>query len=51
MTHIINTFNPTENFYCDIIEKSKEFHTVIYTCLEIAFYLGFKKVIIIGMNH
>jgi hypothetical protein len=51
LTHIINTHNPTENFHCDITQGMEEGYTVTYAALQIAFYLGFKEVIIIGMDH
>jgi hypothetical protein len=51
LTHIINTHNPTENFYYDITQGMEEGYTVTYAALQIAFYLGFKEVIIIGMDH
>lgn len=51
LTHIINTHNPTEKFSYDIAQSLEEGYTVTYAALQIAYYLGFKEVIIIGMDH
>lgn len=51
LTHIINTSNPKERFFKDISKGLEEGWTVTYAALQIAYYLGFKQVIIIGMDH
>jgi hypothetical protein len=51
MTYHINTSNPPERFCKDISVGLHEGWTVTYAALQVAYYLGFKEVIIIGMDH
>jgi len=51
LTHIIDTKNPKEPFSKDLTKDLEEGYTVTYAALQVAFYLGFNEVIIIGMDH
>ncbi len=51
LTYIINTTQPPFPFCHDISLGVREGGTVTYAALQIAFYLGFQEVIIIGMDH
>lgn len=47
----INTTEPPARFCKDISIGVHEGWTVTYAALQVAFYLGFREVIIIGMDH
>jgi hypothetical protein len=47
----VNTRYPPARFCYDISQGVHEGRTVTYAALQIAYYLGFKEVIIIGMDH
>ncbi len=51
LTYHINTNNPPTRFCHDISQGVHEGWTVTYAALQIAYFLGFKEVIIIGMDH
>lgn len=51
MTYEVNTKSPPERFCKDISLGVREGGTVTYAALQIAYYLGFKRVVIIGMDH
>lgn len=51
LTNIIKSEFYTDDFSYDISEGVQEGYTVTYAALQIAFYLGFKEVYIIGMDH
>jgi hypothetical protein len=51
LTYHINTTNPSKRFCTDITQGVHEGWTVTYAALQIAYYLGFQKIIIIGMDH
>ena len=51
LTHIVDTSNPPARFCQDITNGLEEGGTVTYAALQVAFYLGLKDVIIIGMDH
>lgn len=51
LTYLINTQAPTARFCTDITECVHEGWTVTHAALQIAFYLGFSTVYIIGMDH
>lgn len=51
LTHIIDTSNPPDYFCKDISLGMEEGYTVTYAALQVAYYLGFSKIIIIGMDH
>lgn len=51
LTYHINTMHPPKRFCTDISKGVHEGWTVTYAALQIAYYLGFNKVVIIGMDH
>lgn len=51
LTNIIKSEFYTGDFSHDISKGVQEGYTVTYAALQIAFYLGFSQVIIIGMDH
>jgi len=51
LTHIINTDTPPERFCKDISCGLEEGWTVTFAALQVAYYLGFEEVILIGMDH
>ena len=51
LTHIISTHNPPHRFCGDITQGLEEGWTVTFAALQVAYFLGFKTVIIIGMDH
>jgi len=51
LTNIIETQKPHERFCKDISLGLEEGWTVTYAALQIAYFLGFKQVIIVGMDH
>ncbi|WP_428243091.1 6-hydroxymethylpterin diphosphokinase MptE-like protein [Gynuella sp.] len=51
LTHLINTGLPPSIFSTDIAYGIGEGWTVTYAALQIAYHLGFKEIIIIGMDH
>lgn len=51
LTHFINTKQPRYRFCKDLNDGCREGGTVTYAALQVAYHLGFKKVIIIGMDH
>lgn len=51
LTYAINTLQPPERFCKDISKGVREGGTVTYAALQIAYYMGFKRVVIIGMDH
>ena len=51
LTYWVNTQSPYARFCKDITQGVHEGWTVTYAALQIAYYLGFKKVVIIGMDH
>jgi hypothetical protein len=51
LTYILNTVNPPHRFCHDIVEGVHEGWTVTYAALQIAYYLGFSEVILIGLDH
>jgi hypothetical protein len=50
-TYHIETSNPSERFCKDISFGVHEGWTVTFAALQVAYYLGFKEVVIIGMDH
>lgn len=50
-THILNTLQPQARFCTNIEVGLNEGWTVTYATMQIAFYMGIKKLIIIGMDH
>ncbi|MCB1965489.1 MAG: DUF115 domain-containing protein [Candidatus Accumulibacter sp.] len=51
LTFHINTANPPARFCNNIAQGVHEGWTVSYAAMQIAFYLGFQELIIIGMDH
>ena len=51
LTYHIDTSDPPRRFCEDINDGVHEGGTVTFAALQIAFYLGFQEVIIIGMDH
>ncbi|MFC4701015.1 6-hydroxymethylpterin diphosphokinase MptE-like protein [Glaciecola siphonariae] len=51
LTHILNTSKPHARFCKDLNLGCEEGWTVTYAALQVAYYLGFRKVIIVGMDH
>lgn len=43
--------NPDKRFYRDVTEGIREGHTVTHVALQLAYFMGFSKVVIIGMDH
>jgi len=51
LTNIVNTHNPQDYFCTDITRGVHEGWTVTFAALQIAYFLGFDEVVIIGMDH
>lgn len=51
LTYHINTRKVPCRFCRDITQGVKEGHTVTYAALQIAYYMGFAEVVIIGLDH
>ncbi len=51
LTYLLNTHNPKQRFSTDLTQGLHEGWTVTYAALQVAYFLGFHKVIIIGMDH
>lgn len=51
LTNITRTKDYATDFSFDIEDGVQEGYTVTYAALQIAFYLGFSQVVIIGMDH
>ncbi|MBR9865382.1 MAG: DUF115 domain-containing protein [Rhodobacteraceae bacterium] len=51
LTYHINTKSPPARFCRDISAGIREGGTVTYAALQIAYYMGFARVVIIGMDH
>lgn len=51
LTNVINTISPPSRFSKDIALGIEEGWTVTYAALQVAYYMGFSEVYIIGMDH
>ncbi|GGA29224.1 6-hydroxymethylpterin diphosphokinase MptE-like protein [Neptunicoccus cionae] len=51
LTYHINTKSPPARFCRDITAGIREGGTVTYAALQIAYFMGFARVVIIGMDH
>lgn len=51
LVYHIETRNPPYRFCHDITQGVHEGWTVTYAALQIAYYLGFKEVVLIGLDH
>jgi len=49
--HYLYTTYTGKKFACDATKRLWEGATVTYTCLQLAFYMGFSKAILIGVDH
>ena len=51
-TYFLDTdYTPPENFNGDATNRLFEGFTVTYICLQLAYYIGFSEVILIGVDH
>ena len=50
-THFLFTTYTGPKFAEDVSKRLWEGATVTYVCLQLAFYMGFKKVILVGVDH
>lgn len=50
-TYHLATSKPLQRFYTDITLGLHEGYTVTHAALQIAYYMGFQQVVIIGMDH
>ena len=50
-THHVNILNPPTIFSRDLTQGLREGGTVTFVALQIAFFMGFSEVVIIGMDH
>jgi hypothetical protein len=51
LTYHLNTSSPPGRFSKDLAQGAHEGWTVTHVALQVAYYLGFHKVVIIGMDH
>jgi hypothetical protein len=51
LTHHIGILNPPVQFSGDLTRGVREGGTVTFVALQIAFYMGFSEVVIVGMDH
>lgn len=51
LTYHINTDSPSARFCPDITQGVHEGWTVTYAALQIAYYLGFNEVVLVGLDH
>lgn len=51
LTHILDTTNPYARFCKDIASGLEEGWTVTYAALQVAYFMGFQSVYIVGMDH
>ena len=51
LTYRISTKKPEQQFYKDIAQGVNEGWTVTYAALQVAYYMGFTEVILIGLDH
>lgn len=52
LTHIVNTQTPKQRFCKNLaLEGMHEGWTVTYAALQVAYFLGFKQVVLIGLDH
>lgn len=51
LTYIVNTSKPPSRFCTDISKGMHEGWTVTYAALQVAYFLGFREILIIGMDH
>ena len=51
LTYLLNTNEPPERFSRDLARGLHEGWTVTYAALQVAWYLGFQEVVLIGLDH
>jgi len=51
LTYILNTKSPPERFSFELPHGLNEGWTVTYAALQIAYYMGIQKVVIVGLDH
>lgn len=51
LTYLVNTTTPPARFCRDIAQGVHEGYTVTHAALQIAYYLGFSEVVLIGLDH
>jgi hypothetical protein len=51
LTYLVNTTTPPARFCHDISHGVHEGFTVTHAALQIAYYLGFKEAVLIGLDH
>jgi hypothetical protein len=51
LSFLLKTKMPQEHFYTNIQAGVNEGSTVTYVALQIAYYMGFKRIVIVGMDH
>ena len=51
LTYIINTANPPARFSTNVAKGIHEGSTVTHAALQIAYYMGAKSVILVGLDH
>jgi hypothetical protein len=51
LTYHINTTQPPSRFSHDLAEGAHEGWTVTHVALQVAYYLGFQEVVLIGLDH
>lgn len=50
LTHFIQS-RPEERFHCNLVDGFFEGYTVTFAALQMAFFMGFSTVVIVGMDH
>ena len=51
LTYILNTTHPPSRFSESLSQGIEEGWTVTYAALQIAYYMGFQRVILVGLDH
>ncbi len=51
MTYLVPTLNPPARFSPDITHGLHEGWTVTYVALQIAYFMGFRQVVLVGLDH
>lgn len=51
LTYLVNTSNPPTRFSSNLAEGIHEGDTVTYAALQVAYFMGVKEVILIGLDH
>jgi hypothetical protein len=51
LTHHLHTDEPPNTFSDDLVHGVNQGYTVTYVALQIAYFMGFSKVILIGLDH